>query len=147
MEHSYFSGCPQEPVFSGTCGQGLTWYQDGDVLHIEGRGEIAPHAFDEDDSIRHVIIGPGCTGIGADAFHYCEQLKTVQLPEGLLWIGDYAFWWSTLEEVNLPSTLTRIGKRAFFGCGGIRRLAVPASVTWIGEEAFEGVRRVAFSGD
>lgn len=120
----------------GTCGDGLTWRREGDVLYIEGQGEIAADAFAGDQSIGNVVIGPGCTGIGAYAFGECKNLWDVDFPEGLERIGEDAFFGCTaLQCVEFPASVTHIGARAFWNCTELVS-AIPMEGMEIGADAF-----------
>jgi len=97
--------------------------------------------------------------IGSRAFYRCEQLRNVELFEGLVDI-EYAFEQCTsLEHITLPSTLRCIGygafegctnlitvglpeglsldnMRVFKGCASLERVVIPSTVNEIGIEAF-----------
>lgn len=99
------------------------------------------------------------TGIAADAFKQCVNLKSVEMPNTVTSIGQYAFYQAiTLERIkfsdnitkfeqytcshcpklsqyNLPSKLTRIEWAAFEDTG-VGTLEIPQSVTYIGRWAF-----------
>lgn len=100
------------------------------------------------DSITEVIIGEGVTGIGANAFvadpylysvtlpstiqrieeraFDCSSLSKINLPEGMTYLGDYAFpWCYNLNELNLPSTLTEMYPTSLKG-NNLRTLTVAA---------------------
>lgn len=52
--------------------------------------------------------------IGAYAFSYNKDLRSVRLPEGLESIGDYAFLGdSSVEMIVLPKSVQTVGARAF----------------------------------
>lgn len=51
--------------------------------------------------------------IRAGAFHGCESLRNVKLPEGLEEIGPHAFSQSGLESVATPQSVRRIYQGAF----------------------------------
>lgn len=53
-----------------------------------------------------------------------NSLAAVSLPDGLIAIGEGAFYGTALEEIRLPDTLTAIGKDAFANCTAL------SSVTW-----------------
>lgn len=52
------------------------------------------------------IDGVAVKAIGRHAFEYCTQLKTIHLPEGLLWINEFAFRNSGISGfLEIPSTV------------------------------------------
>lgn len=76
------------------------------------------------------------TGIGENAFSYCEKLSWVNLPSTLITIGDNAFHWcSKLQSISIPDKVTTIGNTAFYGAG-LTSLWIPAKVEAIGSYAF-----------
>ena len=58
------------------------------------------------------------------------------IPEGVTSIGEYAFAYTPLSSVELPSTLKSIGKYAFYGTG-LTSVVIPEGVTSIGDVAFD----------
>ena len=55
----------------------------------------------------HVIIPEGVTGIGFDAFARSKQLVSVQFPQTLTHIEEFAFiMCAALEELDLPDGIT-----------------------------------------
>ncbi|MDR0918912.1 MAG: leucine-rich repeat domain-containing protein [Oscillospiraceae bacterium] len=57
------------------------------------------------------------TSIGERAFLYCENLVTINIPEGVTSIEDKAFYdCLKLTEITIPSTVTTIGNNAFYSC-------------------------------
>jgi hypothetical protein len=54
------------------------------------------------------VIEPG-------AFFECEDLTTINLPDGLTTIGENAFYKCPLRDVIVPDSVTEIGDTAFFG--------------------------------
>lgn len=61
---------------------------------------------------------------------------TMEIPEGITSIGDYAFAQTGITSVVLPSTLVTIDNRAFQGCNQLTEIVIPASVKTIGDNAF-----------
>ena len=47
-----------------------------------------------------------------------------------------------LESVVIPDGVLKIGDNAFWGCDGIEELEVPSSVEEIGADAFSGIAKV-----
>ena len=65
------------------------------------------------------------------------QTKTLIFDEGIEKIPDgFAYRTRRLENVILPSTLTKIGSRAFDMCRDIKHIDLPSSLMDIGDEAF-----------
>lgn len=65
------------------------------------------------------------TVIRDNAFEYCRQLKTVQFPEYLHYVGNRAFADTALEKIKIPKNCV-FGYNVFSGCS-IRELEVPIS--------------------
>lgn len=95
--------------------------------------------------ITRLIVDDGVTSLGDcvlhgfDGGHDARNLMEVKLPEGLTYLGDYAFFDAAkLKSITLPSTLTTIGLAAFDGCAGLTGIKIPSDVKSIGEGAFGG---------
>ena len=74
--------------------------------------------------------------IGNAAFQDCRNLQSVVLHEGLETIGNFAFQSSSVNEINLPSTLKKIGESAFRYCGALETVVIPEGVETVGNLAF-----------
>ena len=75
------------------------------------------------------------------AFYSCTMLAELRLPEGLTYIGPWAFAWDRIlgqEEttLGLPSSLQTISTGAFAFVNHHKNLNIPANVTSIGDYAF-----------
>ena len=66
------------------------------------------------DSNGHVTLDPSTTVITESAFHECEDLKSITLPEGLLSIERLAFAQTSLENITIPTSVIDIGDYAFY---------------------------------
>ncbi|MCQ2251211.1 MAG: leucine-rich repeat domain-containing protein [Bacteroidales bacterium] len=72
-------------------------------------------------------------------FSSCENLKTIEIPEGVTYIGDDCFMnCLSLENVKLPNSLRHIGNHAFANCKSLKTIILPDSLERIGNYAFEG---------
>ena len=94
--------------------------------------------------ITRLIVDDGVTSLGDcvlhgfDGGHDARNLMEVKLPEGLTYLGNYAFFGAAkLKSITLPSTLT-IGLGAFDECAGLTGIKIPSDVKTIKEGAFGG---------
>ena len=125
---------------------------------------IGKYAFAE-YSFANVVVPVGLTKIEEGAFYEAGFIENLKLPEGLLYIGDKAFFGSNFEYEpefripdsveysgesafeeswrfpkgfgELPASLKTIGKRAFANSGSDFYI-IPEGVTEIPNEAFKG---------
>lgn len=75
------------------------------------------------------------------AFYSCTMLAELRLPNGLTYIGPWAFAWDRIlgqedTTLGLPSSLQTIGTGAFAFVNHHKNLDIPANVTSIGDYAF-----------
>ena len=88
------------------------------------------------ESVEHEGTTYSVTSIG-DAFHYCDGLKSVTIPNSVTSIGESAFiYCDGLTSVTIPNSVSSIGRNAFYRCRGLTSVTIPNSVTSIGESAF-----------
>ena len=65
-----------------------------------------------------------------EAFPCRADLKCVQIPDGVVKIGDEAFMsCPELEEIYLPDSVKEIGVGAFFHCRKLKTIHIPSGVT------------------
>ena len=128
--------------YSGICGgegdgSNITWSFDTDtgLLKFEGTGKMAnygpdgafpsPWYFNYTNNIRSVEIGEGITSIGSCAFYKCVNLASAVIPEGVTTLGDSAFsCCPSLKEIYIPSTVEKIGTRTFSWFVGLEKITV-----------------------
>ena len=139
-------------VYSGSCGDNLTWTYDTDTytLTISGTGPMEEFPILEGSGernipwysypIQKVIVGEGVTTISEEAFaNYKDYYKinSVTLPKSLTSIGRQAFYdcWA-ISSIQFPSHLESIGDIAFASCTGLSSIDLPASLKYLGYHAF-----------
>lgn len=128
--------------YSGKCGgegdgSNITWSFNTDtgLLKFEGTGKMAnygpdgafpsPWYFNYTNNIRSVEIGEGVTSIGSCAFYRCVNLASAVIPEGVTTLGDSAFSaCRSLKEIYIPSTVEKIGTRTFSWFVGLEKITV-----------------------
>ena len=82
------------------------------------------------------IRGLPVTDIGSWAFSF-SNLKTLNLPSSISIIWNNAFYsCKNLTGIDIPLSLTSIGERAFDECENLKGIDIPQSLLYIAEEAF-----------
>jgi len=110
---------------------------DANVYIPEGVKIICNGAFRENNNIELVEIPEGVVSIEDDAFASCSDLTIVKFPDSLKNIGDYAFFACNLQKLQLPEGLISIGENAFYyNTWYLKEVHIPDTVTSIGRSAF-----------
>jgi len=98
---------------------------------------IGEFAFHNCEFIETVTMPDTVTQIHQSAFYECVNLKTVAFSSNLETIAAHAFYKCTrLTNVKLPDTVWSIGESAFAQCDSITTLVMPKSLTSIQKNAF-----------
>jgi len=89
-------------------------------------------------NIVRVRVHPSVTVIPEKAFHERNRLEEVELSEGLLEIGEWAFscWSGLLKEIKIPSSVQSIGSNAFEHCHKLEKVTLCEGLLEIGSNAF-----------
>ena len=90
------------------------------------------------------------TGIGSNAFKDYEDLESIIISEGVMFISDSAFFGCTnLTSVTLPNSMANIGVAAFADCTSLKDIVIPNNVYKIDTYAFSGctaLENIYFNG-
>ena len=89
------------------------------------------------DGCKNTVIPDYINAIGFGAFSSCSGLTSIEIPNSVTEIGDYAFHRTGLESIEIPNSVTSIGESAF-AYSGLTSIEIPNSVTSVGVEAFSG---------
>ena len=121
-----------DETVSGNCGEDLSWEfsPKSGTLTIMGSGKMSNY----DDFNQ---TSPWSA--------YASQIQSVEFPEGLTGIGNYAFaGCSALREIQLPEHLESIGSYAFRGCAELSgELVIPDGVRVLNRGAFSGLSKIS----
>ena len=138
-------------IYSGTCGDNLTWTFDDETgtLTILGTGAMYDFAYDYDsyslnrpweyyiESIKEIVILGEVTSIGSFAFDSCNNLTEVMIGNSVEIIGISAFaYCGSLTEVIIPDSVKTICDAAFYWCEKLSNVIIGNNVKTIGESAF-----------
>lgn len=96
------------------------------------------HAFWGNRNLKHIVIPSGnITSISNYVFKDCYNLRVVDIPEGVNYIGGEAFYnCRSLQSVVIPEGVTYIYWSAFYNCSSLQSVVIPEGVVYIGGSAF-----------
>ena len=96
--------------------------------------------------IEEITLSNSITEIPAYMLFMDINLKQINIPEGVISIGNDAFNGALgLKTITLPSTLTTLGELAIAKTG-IREIHIPSSVTTFGKNSVNGVLLTYYNG-
>jgi len=123
-------GGAQESVYNGFA---YETNKDGDFTIIGYRKETTSEST---LSIPATIDERPVTGIANGAFK-ANLAKSISIPEGIVTIGDTAFYdCDNLTAVKIPSTVTKVGKAAFSNCEKLSYITLSSEMTEIADYTF-----------
>ncbi len=100
---------------------------------------IDDYAFHLCESLTSVTIPDGVTAIGTCAFYGCTGLTSLTIPDSVTSIGFSAFGnCSSLTSINIPDGVTTIDGWLFNDCKSLTAITLPESITGISDIAFAG---------
>lgn len=97
------------------------------------------NSFNSNNLLTSINLPNSLTSIGNYAFAYCYSLKSITIPNSVISIGDNAFCLCNKLSGSLiiPNSVISIGNNAFDQCTGLNgSLTIGESVTTIGNDAF-----------
>ena len=101
----HFAGANPQTVFTGSCGENVSYSFDSEsgILTVSGSGAMADYSEDY----------PGYYASGS-------SITSIVVEEGVSYIGKYAFYYlNNLQTVNIPVSVTQIGNSAFRKCDAL----------------------------
>ena len=105
---------------------------------------ITGNAFSNNTSVKRVTLPEGVVTLGEKAFYYCSELSEVRMPNSLSVIGNRAFSnCANLKGITFNPGLEKIGDYAFEYAGLSGTLEIPGSVKTIGSYAFSSCRNIS----
>ncbi len=115
----------------GMCGDNVSYTYAENKLNIIGIGEMYDFGVTVSSKLPELPW-----------YRYSGAIKNVKIDDRVTRIGENAFAYAGISQIDLPKELKSIGNDAFKDCGNLSSIEVPDSVTTIGEEAFYSCRRL-----
>lgn len=115
---------------------GTKWYDEqpdgllyiGDIFY-KYKGVLPENA--------EIILKENTKSIAENAFQYCSELISIDIPNSVKLIGSFSFYGCTnLTSIVIPDSVTEIGELAFEECSNLTSIVIPDSVENIGMTAF-----------
>lgn len=126
-----FSNCPNLKSIKVSPENSAYHSQDNCLIHTSTKTLVLGF----DDSI--IPKDGSVTTIGSNAFNYCKNLKSIDIPDSITIIDSGAFYQCTnLTIVTIPNSVISIGSQAFGNCTNLTSITIPDSVTSIDFDAF-----------
>lgn len=127
---------------TGSCGDNLTYIYKPKAksLLIKGYGDMYDYSSTskpwKEFNVQHLEIEEGCTSIGNYAFSKMLEIEDMDLPSSLTKIGDNAFENDFFVSFRAPENLLSIGDNAFSGCKYLKKVYLNDNLENIGSNAF-----------
>ena len=82
-------------------------------------GNLIENRYDATTGKGTLVFDAQITAIPDSAFLACNNLTSIDIPDGIQSIGKNAFnGCNAIEEISIPKSITSIGSKAFYGCTG-----------------------------
>jgi len=128
LAETYVNSFPEEdfmPVFNVVIPGGVT-----SIRGSAGQSIMAVHRYiigsmygtivepyrDYSSALRSIVLPDNLISVGAYAFANCVNLTSIDLPENLTKIDNFAFKNSGLNTVIIPASVAEMGKQVFTNC-------------------------------
>lgn len=94
--------------------------------------------------VKNGIIDLGYGSAGGGTFAYCTNLKSIILPNGLMYIKQACFeGCKSLTNISLPDSVISIDNAAFPDCSSLVNITIPEGVTSIYSYTFSDCSSLA----
>lgn len=115
------------------------------VLNIIGQGNLPDYmTFAEtpwyiySTYIKQVTFSSGILNIGSYSFDGCSTIEKIDIPSTVQTIGASAFAGTSIITANIPTGVIQIANNAFEGCKSLYTVTLPNTLQYVGEAAFRG---------
>ena len=98
---------------------------------------VGDYMFCNMQQLQKLVLPSTVTKIGKYAVAKCPNLTDMQqIPQGVTWIDEHAFYNTAVSSITLGAALQYIGRYAFSG-SGLTSITIPSGVTQLQERTFD----------
>ena len=137
VEDEYSLTIDGSGAMTNTTYNNVPWYKyKNNIVSVSicsGVSNIPKNCFNEYTALKSAVVS--CETVPNQMFYKCSSLETLDIT-GVKTIGDYAFYGTILNEINIPDSVDTIGKSAFGGVSTASCVSISENVTAIGANAF-----------
>ncbi len=101
---------------------------------------IGDYCFNSCENLYSINLSNNLKTIGQGAFGSCYSLKEIDLPDSLEEIGSWAFYKSGLTSIKLPDKIKRIRSSTFSDCLSLTNVSISRDCEYLGGYAFSGCK-------
>lgn len=117
----------------------IKYRMDGDTIYIRGHGAIESSLWHEDENytkVKYCVVEEGITSIGEEAFALLKECESIKIPNSVSYIGDYAFRYNKVTELEIPNGVVYLGKQVFNECNYLKKISLSSTVKDVTAETF-----------
>ena len=118
--------------------------KSGSYTLLDNVIEIKKYAFYE-SKLSQIILPEGLVKIGEHAFFACMNLTNIKLPSTVTELGSHAFaLCRSLTNISLSSSLLQMGAYSFENCNSLNGITIPEGVNNIPKKCFHKCESLTF---
>lgn len=109
----------------------FTYNKENEVEGFSKKGSKKFNKMKDKPVILPAKTDKGAPVVGIDEAAFADDavyIKAIVIPEGYMRIGDQAFSWSEIEEIDAPSTLQEIGENSFLQSANVVKIHTTKTV-------------------
>lgn len=91
---------------------------------IEVMGKVFRNSIFGMEDLKKVHLPASLKILPTAAFEYCKSLTDIELPDGLEYIGERAFYSSGIKKIDIPASVRFIGPLVFGDCPSLKTVKV-----------------------
>lgn len=92
--------------------------------------------------ISEVVLPKSLKAILGEAFRGCSNIKHIDLPDTIEYLGKYCFADSGIVDLVLPASLTKVPEDCCCACKQLKKVSFGSKITTIGYAAFQGCSEI-----